>query len=323
VSVYGVSPCDQFSSGITHEGRASGLGLAIAKRLVELHGGHIGCSSQLGVGSEFFAELDCAVVPRDVLQPAGLSNDVVVHTLAMGGVESISRNSNSNSSREPLDHGRPGVRLDDSELKSPVGSIAAAASAVDLDAPGHGTASVLDDTSMLRQPSLSDPRPVVDQGVLSHSTHSVKAEIEPDLARTVAPGLNEITARQSVRMLELKSIEPAAVSLSNTAATRPSPALGRCDVRVLIAEDHVPTGRLMRLMLTKLGCESTVVENGSLAVQAFESWSAAAVDGGGVQDDDAKQQSAYPFDIVLMDGHMPVMGKFCLLALGCTIAVSS
>jgi len=322
VSVYGVSPCDQFSSGITHEGRASGLGLAIAKRLVELHGGHIGCSSQLGVGSEFFAELDCAVVPRDVLQPAGLSHDVVVHTLAMGGVESISRNSNSNSSREPPDHGRQGVRLDDGELKSPVGSIAAAA-AVDLDAPKHGTASMLDDTSMLRQPSLSEPRPVVDQGVLSHSTPSFKAEMVPDLARTAAPGLNEITPRQSVRMPEVKIVGPVAVPLSNPAATRPSPALGRCDVRVLIAEDHVPTGRLMRLMLTKLGCESTVVENGSLAVQAFESWSAAAVDGGGVQDDDAKQQSAYPFDIVLMDGHMPVMGKFCLLALGCTIAVSS
>ena len=45
------------SSGATDDSRGAGLGLAIAKRAVELHGGYIQCESQVGEGTTFRFDL--------------------------------------------------------------------------------------------------------------------------------------------------------------------------------------------------------------------------------------------------------------------------
>jgi PAS domain S-box-containing protein len=64
-------------------------------------------------------------------------------------------------------------------------------------------------------------------------------------------------------------------------------ALGGHDgLRVLLAEDHLINQKVVQLILAPSGAELTIVENGSLAVEAFK---------------------AAPFDLVLMDMQMPVM----------------
>src|SRR3984885_13258063 len=54
----------------SRESGGTGLGLAIAKHIVQAHGGHIRCESELGFGATFLFRLPCVADPRAPALPA-------------------------------------------------------------------------------------------------------------------------------------------------------------------------------------------------------------------------------------------------------------
>jgi signal transduction histidine kinase len=65
----------QADETIAQDYGGTGLGLALCKQLVEAMGGRIGASSEKGVGSLFWFELDLARADREALAPAALGQD--------------------------------------------------------------------------------------------------------------------------------------------------------------------------------------------------------------------------------------------------------
>jgi PAS domain S-box-containing protein len=59
-------PFIQIDSALNRQYSGTGLGLALVKRIVELHGGQVGLTSEVGVGSSFTVDLPCTTaVPSD------------------------------------------------------------------------------------------------------------------------------------------------------------------------------------------------------------------------------------------------------------------
>ena len=68
-------PFIQIDSALNRQYQGTGLGLALVKRIVELHGGRVGLTSEVGIGSCFTIELPCAdtcEAPSIALPPATL-----------------------------------------------------------------------------------------------------------------------------------------------------------------------------------------------------------------------------------------------------------
>jgi signal transduction histidine kinase len=74
-------PFVQIDSALNRHHSGTGLGLALVKQVVELHGGQVGLTSQLGVGSLFTIDLPCesgtSVEFNPSVQPSNGQNDII------------------------------------------------------------------------------------------------------------------------------------------------------------------------------------------------------------------------------------------------------
>lgn len=63
-------PFTQLDEALNRQYEGTGLGLSLVKRLVELHGGRVGVTSEVGVGSSFTIDLPCHPLPRGMSSPS-------------------------------------------------------------------------------------------------------------------------------------------------------------------------------------------------------------------------------------------------------------
>jgi PAS domain S-box-containing protein len=66
-------PFVQIDSSLSRKYAGSGLGLSLVKRIVEMHGGQVDVSSEIGVGSSFFVDLPCLHTPSSTSQSVNQS----------------------------------------------------------------------------------------------------------------------------------------------------------------------------------------------------------------------------------------------------------
>jgi CheY-like chemotaxis protein len=101
-------------------------------------------------------------------------------------------------------------------------------------------------------------------------------------------GLFQVVLHKPIRPSKLKT--QLSLLLKKSAPLSPprssGPVSSAAGLKVLLAEDNPNNQTVLRLMMKRLGCEFTIVENGAQAVEAAET---------------------QPFDIILLDVQMPVM----------------
>jgi len=168
-------------------------------------------------------------------------------------------------------------------------------------APTAGSAATVDSSSKHGLNQI-DSAPMTSTELL---TKPMVLAITPN-RRSMSVGNSAVVESGASNATDAASTIRAALDLATVPQLRRS-------FRVLLAEDHAPTAKLMSMTLRKLGCEVTVAENGVMAINAFKS--TARLDGSGsASTSDAplvisSTAEMQPFQLILMDGNMPFVGE--------------
>ncbi len=256
----------------------TGLGLSISRRLVELMGGTIGLTSELGKGSTFHFVVPVgtqgppARVPerlagmRVLVADDSLTARLVLEEQLEGwGAEVVCVASGEEALAHLCGEGAAGYRV----------------AFLDVGMPDPGGLEVLEtlvgmgvaDVGVVLLTELGRPDQAARARRLGMGT-SVHKPIRPRLL-----------LQATYQALGLASFPPN----RRVTGDHSDPPVRRLDARILIAEDNPVNQRFVVRAAELAGCNTHVVDNGAAAV-------------------DALQQD--PFDLVLMDCQMPVMDGF-------------
>jgi CheY-like chemotaxis protein len=268
-------PFEQADASTTRIYGGSGLGLAICTQLVDLMGGEIGVTSQLGRGSVFWFTVpwestahDPAPVPEPTPPVSGRRALVVCgHYGQRGAVVGMLRASAVDATGvadgvAALGILRAGIPFDVVIVDVDAGSMSQAEllSAIRRDASLHG----------VRALALTPPGRATDTGAFSFDGWVTKPPRQATLLEALVAGAGDHNP-------------------TGDAHLSGSPAPARAGRRVLIVEDNEVNQRVAGALVERLGYVATVVGDGIAALEALD---------------------RRPFDAVLMDCQMPRMDGY-------------
>jgi two-component system sensor histidine kinase/response regulator len=268
-------PFEQADASTTRIYGGSGLGLAICTQLVDLMGGEIGVTSQLGRGSVFWFTVPCEPggtpadpVPEPTLPVNGLRVLVVSgHYAQRGAVVGLLRASEVHA--VGLADGATALGMLRTEAPFDV-------VVVDVDAgsmsQGELLSAIRRDASLqsLRTLALTPPGRTSDTGAYGFDGWVTKPPRRATLLEALTLGAGDHNP----------------VSESHPPALATAAGAGR---RVLIVEDNEVNQRVAAALVERLGYVATVVGDGLAALDALD---------------------RHPYDVVLMDCQMPRMDGY-------------
>ena len=252
----------------------SGLGLAISRSLVQMMGGDIPVSSQLGHGSTFSFDVNLQNVVSEPVSQNDIPHHLAGHTILV-----VDDNA---SCRKVLNHqlltiGLHAAAVDGAAqaLHSPqLGQARCALIDVNMpDIDGYALA------AQLRQVRTAAQMPIIMMGALSEQTSQEQLDPLDIQGFLVKP----IDTHELVSMLNTLTC-PASEVRENIPVASDAPASPQ---RVLLVEDTPINQTLETILLTRMGYEVSIANNGIEAIEAC---------------------TASSFDLILMDIQMPEMG---------------
>jgi len=266
----------------------TGLGLAISNRLAEMMNGSLGFESELGVGSTFWARIPFERAGEVEYDPHGVELlrgkralvvaqsaterrviRIYAHHLGLEVVDAEGSDDAMERLHEALRCGRPfDVALLDRDLQRMDGKEFAARIKSDL---------ALRRTRLILVNRL---------GRAAEATSMARAGLDAWITKPVSS--------RKLRMALIHVLDALIGEGREFNAPEPAPRpheKGEPErrIRVLVAEDNAVNQRIVRMMLSKLGCETHIARDGRQAVDMAR---------------------AEHFDIVFMDCQMPVISGF-------------
>ena len=266
----------QVDSSTTKEYQGTGLGLAISTQIIEMMGGDIFVSSEVGVGSEFGFTLPIQTCQPpeqpplheelDGIHALFISNSEILNTVASQKLPELGvRVQFANSGSEALNLIRDSTAQDRFDIMFVDQSIA------DI--------KINDFIGFLKKEENFGKRLAV---MLSNPW-----SVDPQIRDLALPRLNKPLRSNSFAELLVKYFVTEHLSESDEYQILKEPENKGC--RVLIVDDNRANQQVALAMLEKLGCQAGVAENGQKALERV-----------------AREH----FDLVLMDCNMPVMNGY-------------
>ncbi len=274
----------QADSSSTREYGGTGLGLAICKQLIELMGGTIGVTSELGKGSLFYFRCPVSIESGETHVPVKASDLENLRVLVVEDsltVQAALRDYMRSWGMQPMcvaSCNRALNAVQNRELSSGPFDLVV----VDRTLPG------MDGVELARQictrMGARKPR------ILLMLSDMLGAEPEDLHLLGVDATIRKPVSQRGLRDVLCNMMSRAPVPSGQTKLKSvPAPDLPKYEASVLVVEDNVMNQRVARRMLEMFGCEVDVAEDGQVAVEKF-------------------REST--FDLVLMDCHMPIMDGF-------------